>query len=191
MELTILLITSGDHINTVLTMRKASHTARWDEKLDASAQEMRWSWDHSKDWEGKGKHLGVYIQDERLHWKERTRKARAAWELVRRLRRLPPSCKKQIVCGQLLPILTYGSECHPKPTEQMVRLSREWSRWVVGAWRGSNAGKVEDLSGIDKLEGAMRRKKIRWAASVYGRALSALRPIAEKIPRRRSSRKWS
>ena len=41
--------------------------------------------------------------------------------------------------------------------------------------------KVDILSGVDELEGAMWRKKIRWAASVYARNIPSLRLIAEKI----------
>ena len=56
---------------------------------------------------------------------------------------------------------------------------------MVGAWAGSNALKVETLSGIDDLDEWFRKRKIRWAASVYGRYLPALRHIAEKILRQR------
>ena len=63
----------------------------------------------------------------------------------------------------------------------MRRLVRAWSRWVVGAWQGSNAQKIEALSGIDNLDEWFRKRKVRWAASVYGRHLSELRPIAKKI----------
>lgn len=88
-------------------------------------------------------------------------------------------CKKHVVrnmvCGrrQMLPILTYGAELHntPVPTEDMVGLTRECSRWVVGTWRGSNAERAEVLGGIDELEGPMHRKRIRWAATVYARDL--------------------
>ena len=67
----------------------------------------------------------------------------------------------------------------------MRRLARACSRWVVGAWRGSNAGKIESLSGIDSLDEWFRKRRIRWAASVYGRHLTELRPIAEKILQQR------
>ena len=63
----------------------------------------------------------------------------------------------------------------------MCRLSREWARWVVGAWRGSSARKVEELSGVEDLQRVMTKKRIRWAASVYGRYIPALRPVAEQI----------
>jgi len=43
-------------------------------------------WDRSKDWKGrKGKHLGGIMQDQQRHQKYRSQKAKAAWEIVRRL----------------------------------------------------------------------------------------------------------
>ena len=53
------------------------------------------------------------MQAHARHWRERMQKAKAVWECARRLSRLPPSCKKQIACSQLLPILTYGPEAFP------------------------------------------------------------------------------
>ena len=41
----------------------------------------------------------------------------------------------------LLPIF-YGCEAFQHPKEEMRRLSREWARWVVGAWRGSSNDRV-------------------------------------------------
>ena len=52
---------------------------------------------------------------------------------------------------------------------------------MVGAWQGSNAQKIESLSGIDNLDEWFRERRIRWAESVYGRHVTELRPIAEKI----------
>ena len=63
----------------------------------------------------------------------------------------------------------------------MRRLTRAWSRWIIGAWSGSNAARVEALSGVDDLDEIFRKRKIRWAASVYGRYLPALRDIADRI----------
>ena len=54
---------------------------------------------------------------------------------------------------------------------------------MVGAYRGSNAAKVEELSGIMNLATAMRNKRIRWAASVYEMHLPELKEIAEVILR--------
>ena len=93
--------------------------------------------------------------------------------------------KRTIVCGQLIAILCYGCEAFDEPNEEMRTLVRAWSRWVVGAWQGSNAQKIEALSGIDNLDEWFRKRKVRWAASVYGRHLSELQPIAEKILQQR------
>ena len=46
---------------------------------------------------------------------------------------------------------------------------------------GSNAGKVASISGCDEIQEVFKKKKIRWAASVYGRHLPILRNAAEKI----------
>jgi len=70
---------------------------------------------------------------------------------------------------QILPILTYDCELYPDPSEQQRRLAAEVQRWVVGAYRGSNRNKVEELAGIAELGSLMLCKRIRWAASVYGR----------------------
>ena len=128
-------------------------------------------------------HLGVRIGDEKAHWTEREAKARGAWQHIRRLTRLPPRAKRQVVAGQLLPLLLYGAELHQHPTESMRRLVREWQRWIVGAWRGSNAQKVSEICGIPDIDVMVQNKRIRWAASVYGRALPQLRTIAEPILR--------
>ena len=63
----------------------------------------------------------------------------------------------------------------------MIRLARTWSRWVVGTWQGSNAERVAELSGIDQVELIFPKRKMRWAASVYGRHLPALRGVAQAI----------
>jgi len=56
--------------------------------------------------------------------------------------------KSKIVMQQLLPIITYGCELYPEPSEQQCRLAAEIQRWVVGAYRGINTRKVEELTGI-------------------------------------------
>ena len=84
---------------------------------------------------------------------------------------------------QILPILTYGCELYPEASEQQRRLAMECQRWVVGAYRGSANEKVEFLTGISELERLMMCKRIRWAASVYGRHLPELREVAEPILR--------
>ena len=84
---------------------------------------------------------------------------------------------------QILPILTYGCELYPESSEIQRRLARECQRWVVGAYRGSDGEKVEALTGISELDRLMMCKRIRWAASVYGRHLPELREVAEPILR--------
>jgi len=53
----------------------------------------------------------------------------------------------------------------------------------VGAYRGSNANKVEELTGISDLQRLMQNKRIRWDAAVYGRYLPRLSEKAEQILR--------
>jgi len=121
--------------------------------------------------------------DQRRHQKYRAQKARAVWEVVRRLGRLTALGKREIVIQQILPILTYGCELYPDPSEQQRRLFAVVQRWVVGAHRGSNRNKVEELTGIAELGRLMLCKRIRWEASVYGRYLPELREVAEPIVR--------
>ena len=162
-----------DDINALVS--RSVKTTTWHRYLQKAAESVKLEWDAAKDWEGKAApHLGVYIGDEKRHWKERLKKAKGMWECVRRLTRLPPMAKRTIVCGQLIPILCYDCEAFTEPNEEMRRLVRTWSRWVIGAWAGSNALKVESISGIDDLDEWFRKRKIRWAASVYGRHLPAL-----------------
>ena len=52
---------------------------------------------------------------------------------------------------------------------------------VIGAWTGSSNEKVCALSGIDTLEEIFWKRKVRWAASVYGRCLPILRNKAQEI----------
>jgi len=49
--------------------------------------------------------------------------------------------------------------------------------------QGEQSDKVGELCGIAELGEVMRNKRIRWAASVYGRHLSELSGVAEKILR--------
>lgn len=42
---------------------------------------------------------------------------------------------------------------------------------------------MEELGEVCDLDRAIQNKRVRWAASVYGRALPALRGIAEKVLR--------
>jgi len=156
-----------------------------DEALTAAAEAAGVRWDHDKDWRGnRGKHLGVVMQDQRRHQKYRSQKAKAAWEVVRRLSRMPAEGKRKILTQQLLPILTYRCELYPDPSEQQRRLANELYRWVVGAYPGSRADKVQALVGLQDIGVIMLNKRIRWAASVYARHMPELRAIAEPILRK-------
>jgi len=88
-----------------------------------------------------------------------------------------------MVVQQLLPILTYGCEPYPEPSEQQRRLANGMYGWTVGAYKGSRADKVQALSRLNDIGTVMANKRDRWAASVYGRHLPELREIAEKILR--------
>jgi len=102
---------------------------------------------------------------------------------VKRLSKLPAKGKRTILTQQLLPILTYGSELYPDPSEQQRRLANEMYRWVVGAYPGSRADKVQALVGLNDIGIIMSNKRTRWAASVYARHIPELRTIAEPILR--------
>jgi len=79
-----------------------------DEALGAAAEAAGIRWDRTKDWKGtKGKHLGVTMQDQRRHQKYRSQKAVAAWEIVKRLCKLPAKGKRTLVTQQLLPIFFF------------------------------------------------------------------------------------
>jgi len=103
--------------------------------------------------------------------------------MVKRLGRLSAAGKRKIITQQILPILTYGCELYPEVSEQQRRLAAECQRWVIGAYRGSDNDKVEALTGISELGRLIMCKRIRWAASVYGRHLPELREVAEPILR--------
>jgi len=76
-----------------------------------------------------------------------------------------------------------GCELYPEPSEQQGPLAAEIQHWVIGAYRGSDGRKVGELTGIAEIGRFMLNKRIRWAASVYGRDLPELRAIAESILR--------
>jgi len=84
---------------------------------------------------------------------------------------------------QLLPILTYGCELYPTPSEQQRRLANQMYRWTLGVYKGSGADKVQDFVGVSDLGVVMANKRIRWAASVYWRHEPELREKAEPILR--------
>ena len=98
--------------------------------------------------------------DPKKHAKYREGKARAAFQLVKRLSRLPLREKKKIVLSQILPILTYGCELHHKPTSRDSADAAEYPRWVVGVWRGRRRDRVAGIGGISELEELMQRKRV-------------------------------
>ena len=53
----------------------------------------------------------------------------------------------------------------------------------MGAYRGSSAIKVDELTGISDLQRLMQNRRILWAASVYRRHLPELKEEAEQILR--------
>jgi len=97
-----------------------------DEALEETSSRYRVRWDRLKDWKN-GIHLGVNLNGKK-HWTCRTGRAVVAFNLVKRLSCLPPQEKSSIVIGQLLPILTYGSELHNTPAGGSLEASCE----VVG-----------------------------------------------------------
>ena len=116
--------------------------------------------------------------DRQRHQKFREGKANAAFQLVRRLTRLPPRKKKKVVVSQLMAILTYGAEPHSKPSEQGRLLGAEWNRFVTGGWRGSSRERLAGIAGIAEV---MRNKRIGWAVSIYERGVEELRESAREI----------
>jgi len=149
-----------------------------------AAKEAGIKWDRAKNWSGKsGRHLRVTMQDQRRHQKYRSQTAKAAWEVVRRLCKLPAKWKRTLSTQQLIPILTYGCELYPEPSGQQQRLVSEMYRWTVGAYQGSRVDKVQALVGLNDIALIMQNTRIRWVASVYARHLPELRKIAEPILR--------
>ena len=67
-------------------------------------------WGLGNNWTN-GAHLVVNL-DKSKHQKYRMQKAKAAWNVVRRLTRLPPAEKCKIVVSQIIPILLYETELH-------------------------------------------------------------------------------
>jgi len=93
-----------------------------DEALEAAAKKAGVRWDHDKDWTGnKGKHLGVVMLDQRRHQKYRCQKAKAAWEVVRRLSKLPVRGKRMILTQQLLPTILHREVHHHREVHQPPR----------------------------------------------------------------------
>jgi len=68
-----------------------------DKALTEAGTEAGIKWDREKNWKGKhGKHLGVIMGDRCRHQKYRTKKAKAAWDMVRRLSKLAALSKRRI-----------------------------------------------------------------------------------------------
>jgi len=133
-----------------------------DEALEEAADAAGIKWDRAKNWEGReGKHLGVIMQDQGRHQKYRNQKAKTAWEVVKRLCKLLAKGKRALVTQQLLPILTYGCELYPDPSEQQRRLANEMYRWIARAYRGSRVGNVQALVGLNDLGVIMQNKRNR------------------------------
>jgi len=176
-ERTFIPLSYIDDVNSV----RVGGPRKMDEALESAAKEYRLQWFRSKDWKN-GVHLGVNINAKK-HWKFRVGRAEAAFNAIRRLSRLPSEEKRMVVVGQLIPILTYGSHLHQELSEEAKRLARRFARWVAMGYKGSSENKIEDITGIGKLEVLTRIKRVRWAASVYARNEPELRPRAERILR--------
>ena len=82
--------------------------------------------------------------------------------------------QKKMIVAPILPILMYGAELHLTPLTEAAGFAASCHRWITGAWRGSNRGTVADRVDIQKLGGMMWMKRIRWAASAYGRIVEKL-----------------
>jgi len=90
-----------------------------DRALEGAAVGAGIRWDREKNWKVNTVNTWEY---QRRHQKYRAQRAKAAWELVRRL---PARGKRRIVTQQILPILTYGCELYPEPNELRRRLAAE------------------------------------------------------------------
>ena len=116
--------------------------------------------------------------DRKRHQKCREGKANAAFQLIKRLTRLPPREKNKIVVSQLMAILTYGAELHSQPSKSRKLVGAGWNRFITGGWRRSNR---EHIAGVAQLEAAMRNKRVRLAASIYERGVEELKETARHI----------
>ena len=68
-----------------------------DRALEAAATKYRLTWDKSKDWKDEV-HLGVHPNG-RKYWKFRTKRAETAFNMIKKLTRLPPEQKRKIAVG--------------------------------------------------------------------------------------------
>ena len=71
------------------------------------------------------------------------------WEPSKRLTRLAPKEKAQVVVSQILPTLLYRAELHDTPWEEGGRILREMVRWILGAYRASSVDRHHRMTGID------------------------------------------
>lgn len=113
-----------DEVNSV----KVGRVASVDKALWEAIQKYRLTWNRSKDRKDEV-HLLVNLNEKR-HCKFRTGRAMAAFNGVKRLRRLNLERKWKIGIVQLLPTLTYGSELQTEPLEEVSRLAGRMARWV-------------------------------------------------------------
>ena len=102
--------------------------------------------------------------DKKKHQKYRAQKARAMWNVVKRLTRLPLREKAKVVVAQILPTLVDRAELNDTPWGQGERLLREMTRWITRAYKRSSAERLQQLTGI---EGLQRQMLVTGAASVY------------------------
>lgn len=110
-----------------------------DAVLERAARELGVVWDHAKD----AVHLGVNI-NENKYSKFREAKANAAFQLVRRLSRLPPREKKKTVLSHLLPTLTHGAGLHNTPSTKRrpTQLNGAGLLWEPGEGAAANGLQV-------------------------------------------------
>ena len=68
---------------------------------------------------GKGLHLGVNMMSSAKHWRYIEAKARAAWNQIKRLGKLP-WIARTVVVNLVSAILGYGAELHNTPPESEI-----------------------------------------------------------------------
>ena len=78
-------------------------------------------------------------------------------------------------------LMTYGAELHNMPSKRGEVYAAQWNRFIAGVWKWSSRERIADIVGITELGEAMKRKRIRWAASTYERGIEELRGMAEVI----------
>ena len=118
-------------------------------------------------------HLGVNL-DKRKYQKYRVLKAKAAWEMVKRLTRLRQIEKAQIVVGQILPTLLYGAELFDTPLGTrggVLEVDSEMDQESINIlrsgqarggdrnreFRNPDAGQEGTVGGVGSWEGGRRK----------------------------------